>query len=110
MVECGAAKLKESAGTVVMGCCGKPVWTLFLQVLVELVSLLSQHWLPAKSAYVIAITPKNRQVSTDKLCRSKDLLIIFATRLTFYDFEAFVLFHFLVADLLLNLKSNSSMT
>lgn len=39
--------------------------------------------------------PENQQISTDKLCRSKDLFIIFATGLIFYEFLGFIWFHLL---------------
>lgn len=74
----------------------------------KLASLLSQHWPTAKPDYVIVITPENQQISTDKLCRSKDPLIIFATRLTFYGFLDFILFHLLVVDQVPKLKGSSS--
>lgn len=67
----------------------------FLKELVELAALLCQHWTGAKADYVIAIMPENQQISTDKLCRSKDLFIIFATGLIFYEFLRFIWFHLL---------------
>ncbi len=66
-----------------------------MQDLVELASLLCQYWPTAKPDYVITIMPENQRISTDKLCRSKDLLIIFATGLRFYDFQVFIWFHLL---------------
>lgn len=54
----------------------------------DLAWLLCRLWLAARPDYVIAIMPENQRISTDKLCRSNDL-VIFATGRSFYDSISF---------------------